>query len=396
MARLFHAGAETGHDHSEFLTAVGTTGTWAYDTAVKRSGAFSWKATSAVISRRITTLGGALDTTYFLAIWFYVPSASGMPTTSARIVSMRTSGAAQIAAVQLATTGVVQLVDPANSQIGSDSITVTQDAWHRLDLVVRVETGATDEAYLYLDSTLVASTTTGTLAEAGPAHFVFGWITNPGASKVIHFDDLAVNNDTGSVHTTLAGDDKVVLLLPTADSATGSWKRGGNGSTDLFNDVNNTPPIGVNASDAVDGTQIFNNLSAAPPYSYDATMTTYTAAGVGGSDTVTAVYGVMEGSNNSTTGTDTLDFTGVSNPAIATATVNIDVNDDVYPTGWNRGQTVMAENPSVTLGTAPVLRVTKTLAVNRSNACCLMGLYVSYVAAAPAPSGRGPQVIWIG
>jgi hypothetical protein len=106
---------------------------------------------------------------------------------------------------------------------------------------------------------------------------------------------------------------------------------------------------------------------------------------------------VMEGGNSSTTGTDTLGLSVASNPAIAEATVNIDVNDGTYPTGWNRGATVMSENPSVTLGTAPVMELRKLVATNRTNACCFLGMYVAYTEdTAPAPSGRGPQVIWIG
>src|SRR5213079_3376565 len=73
----------------------------------------------------------------------------------------------------------------------------------------------------------------------------FGWITNPGASKVLNIDDVAINDISGTTQTSWPGEGNIVLLKPTSDNQIGSWTGGAGGTTNLWDAVNNTPPVGI-------------------------------------------------------------------------------------------------------------------------------------------------------
>jgi hypothetical protein len=189
------------------------------------------------------------------------------------------------------------------------------------------------------------------------------------------------------VNNTWVGDHAVACLLSTADSADGNWTDGAGGTASIFEAVNNVPPTGV--STATSGaTNQAENASSSVPSSLDVTMQSYTAAGIGASDTINALYTVIEAGSSSTTGSDTMTHELVSNPAVAAnGTNSVDIVAGTYPTNWNRGQGTITEQPSVTKGTAPVMRVTKTGAVTRVHTVCFMGIMVSY-SPTPAATGR--------
>lgn len=378
MGRVFHAGAEIGHSHTD--AAFGEVGTaFTYDTGTVRSGSRSWKIDASAASYVLYTLSaGAVGRRWFATIWFYVPSASGLPGSDSRILAIQTGAAAMLCGARLTTAGKIQLVDQAGTQIGSDSAeTVATNTWHRLDLGVRINVGSTDYAECRLNGVSVASTTTGAFSDTAPARVLFGWFDDPGTSEVLFFDDFILNDDTGTTNLTWALDESVLLLLPTAVAARDAgWVGGGGGTTNLYEAVNNIPPAGLDNAAATDTSQVENAVSTTTD-EIDFTMTTYTAAGVGASDLITAVYAVMAGGNSSTTGTDTIGLEVESNPAIAESVVSVDVNDGTYPTGWLRGQTAVSEMPVVARGTGPVASLRKGVATTRVCACCFVGMQVS-------------------
>jgi hypothetical protein len=377
MARLGHWGAESGHYHAENLTLTGTTLT--LDTAVKRTGTSSFKFDASAANYLVFTFSGVALRTYYFCGHFYIPAASGLPGANANILQLAGSGGGSIISAWLTTGGKIQArYANTDTQLGSDSAaTITTDTWYRIEASYNVNTaaGADDALELRLDGTTVASGTVAASTSA-PGLVQFGWRGDPGTSEVIHWDDLALNDDQGSVNNTWIGDQKVYVLLPTADSARANWTDGAGGTTTLWEAVNNIPPTGVATASSGATNQVENPTSGTA--SYDATMTTYTAAGVVASDTITALYTVIEAGSSSTTGSDTMTHELVSNPAVAALGTNsVDIVAGTYPASWNRGQGTITENPSVVLGTAPVMRITKTAAVTRIHTVCFMGIMVA-------------------
>ncbi len=374
MTRLGQWGAELGHEHAEGLTLAGTTLT--FDTGTKRTGARSYKFTTSAANNTLTaSFTGVAGRGYYTCGHFLIPAASGLPGTDAAICQLGGSNYL----VRLTAAGKIQFLQTLANQIGVDSAaTITTDTWYRVEIFANVGSGSSDDsAEMRLDGVTVGSETNATRTTTAPTGFQFGWIGDPGTSEVIFWDDLAVNDDQGSVNNTWVGNQKIYALLPVSDNARANWTGGAGGTTNLFEAVNNTPPTGVAVGAAsTDATQIENPTSGTA--SYDANLTDYTTAGIGASDTVTAIQTVIEAGSNSTTGSDTMTHEMVSNPTIAASgTNNVDIVAGTYPASWNRGVGTLTENPTVTLATAPVMRVTKTAAVTRIHTVCLMALVVA-------------------
>lgn len=380
MARLFHTGAELGHEHAEGLT-LGGTSSFAFDTTTKRTGSRSFKFTTSATIYALFNFTGATAQTYYACAHVLFPAATGFPTgiSGADVLQFATAGSVALCSLAIQTGGTIKLWNSAVGQIGSDSaVTLTTDTWYRLELVVRVNTGTNDDVIEgYLDGAQIGATTTTNLGTTAPGLLRFGWVEDPGTSEVVFVDDVALNDSTGANNTGLVGDQKVYALFPTADSARVNWTAGGAGTTSLFAAVDNTPPVGVLPAAGVAATAQVQDAVSAAGSAYDATMTTYTAAGVGAGDTIRAISPVVELGSSSTTGTDTITHSVVSNPAIAGTVGSCDILSGTYPTSWNRSQGVMTEAPSVTLGTAPVMRVVKDIATTRINSCCQMAMLVS-------------------
>ena len=401
MARLHSSGAETGAFLTEnFEQLAGSSGATAFSSDVARSGSLSYKFVASganqVIRSSFATHGlttGATGTTYWGTFWFRVPSA-WLPYTgsNAALAVWRTAAAGTLCSVRIKSDNTLYLADQSNAQIGSVSAAISADAWHKVDLSVQINAGATDQASFYLNNTLVASTTTGNFSDSAPGAFDFGLFGTPTAGSILYVDDYLLQDSTGSSNNTRPGDEKVVLLLPVSDNALGNWKDGAGGTTNIFGSVDNVPPIGVSVATSGASNQIENNVNAATN-NYDANLRSYTAAGIGSSDTITALRHYAVVGSDSTTGSDTISHSIVSNPAIGATSTSCDIVAGTFPTSWNYGKGTLTENPSVTMGTQPVMRVQKVTASTRANSCCAMGMYVAYIENPEAGRLRGIQMI---
>jgi hypothetical protein len=397
MARLWHSGAELGHEHAEGLTLAGTTMT--FDTGTKRTGTRSFKFdTSATTTLQFSVSGPATGRTYYVCGHVLFPAATGLPGANTRILTFGSSASASYSAVIAPSNSTIRLFEGTTTQIGSASAaTISTDTWYRLELSVQINAGAADVVELRLDGTTVASTTTGNGTDLAPGVLLFGFVSDPGTSEVIFHDDLALNDDQGSVNNTWVGDNKVYALLPTADSADGNWTDGAGGTASIFEAVNNIPPTGV--STATSGaTNQAENANSTVPSDYDAEMTTYTAAGIGATDLITAIFPVIEAGSSSTTGSDEILFSVVSNPAIADpgSSNNCDIVAGTYPASWIRSQGTMSENPTVTKGTAPVMRIEKIVSATRINTCCLMAMNVAILPNGSPAGTRYRSIMMVG
>lgn len=398
MTRLFQYGAEittagVGLGSTLFPDGDGNqyANLFTRDTSVARSGAASWKFDSDVG----TICDGGLLFTWLASTTYYLRAYeqfSNLPSASfARVLRFGSDGNGISA--RLTSGGKLQLWNEvANTQIGSDSsVTLAADSatWYRIELSATFN-GSTQisACELRLDGTTVASTSGLTLAST-VATANHGWISNPGASCVMHVDDVALNNSAGAANNSWCGDGKVVLLVPISDNAIGTgWTGGAGGTSNLFAGVDNTPPTGK-ANPGVDADQIRNATSNASVH-YDANLTSYTTAGIGASDTINAVQPWTVTAAPVTTSSKQGLFGMASNPAITTVALSAGgtagafwagATAGTYGTGWKFSSGTLTETPSVTLGTSPVCRITQVTASTRIAMVCFMGMYVDYTPA---------------
>jgi hypothetical protein len=267
-----------------------------------------------------------------------------------------------------------------------------------IDLRGRIAAGTIDQCEARLAGVSFASASGLTVSDTAPTnisvgHNVFS-AQAVSAGTVIYHDDVAVNDSTGAAQNSWPGDEKIVLLRPTADSAVGTgWTLGNATATggNAWQRLNKAPPdSAADLTTAADADQIRNATSNANS-SYDATMTTYTAAGIAAGDTVNVVVPIVATGAPVVTSAKAGTIGVASNPAIANIALGAGgtsgafwsgVAPGTYPTGnkWSFGTTTYA--PSVTLGTAPVMRVTQVTSSTRIAIVTEMGIYVSYTPAA--------------
>ncbi len=395
MARLFQSGAEIDGAGSTAAQNAGpdglrnvSAGALTRDTTLFLSGVASWKFDStasngtAFCTTPITYTDGR---TYFARAYINTSLVNGNNT---EILGFGAIGAG--VAVQFNTAGKMILSVNAVQQ-GSASAVINDGTWHRVELsATATATGNWTAAELRVDGVSV-STFSGSLTRGGSTQFFWGWSGSPGASKVFNMDDLAINDSTGANNTTFPGAGAVVLLKPTADSAGGTgWTLGtgtalgGAGHTA----VANTPPLGVADLAAGSDPKQIRNASANANVNYDATMTTYTAAGLVAGDTINAVVPWVATAAPVTTSSKAGTVGVVSNPAIANINLGATgtsgafwsgATGGTYGTGWKWSPGTITEAPAPTFGTAPVMRITQVTSSTRIAVVCGMFIYVDYI-----------------
>jgi hypothetical protein len=403
MARKLTAGYElavaAGFDST--MTAV-LTGAVTRDTTNQRTGVGCMKCDSAAgnaaaFQQLHSNL--AVGANYLRA---YIRFA-GLPTAAARVMgSLLNIGVS----VRLTTGGKLQLWNNVTeTQIGSDSAaTVSPGSTdYRIELSVTINASPNiTDCELRVDGTSVASAS-GLSLNAATFIFRVGWLTAPGANKILYVDDVAINDTTGSANTSWPGEGKVLVVVPTADSAGGTgWTLGtgtalgGNG----FAANDNIPPLGVADLTAGSDPKQIRNATANANDSVDLTMQSYTAAGVPSGATITAVAPVVCTASPVATGAKAGTVGVVSNPTITNVALAAGGTAGAFwsgaaaaafPTGWKWSQGTHADTPSVTLGTAPVMRLTQVTSSTRIAMSCFAGLYIEYVVIAvtydDTPSG---------
>jgi hypothetical protein len=293
------------------------------------------------------------------------------------------------AEVRVTAGGKVQLWNnPSAVQIGSDSVaTLTTGVWYRIELkIIYNSAGSDDTAVLLLDGVTVASASGQSITVQTPGSFeVYG-----GAAATL-IDDLALNDDQGANQNTYPGDGEQVLLLPISDNAKGTgWTNDAASTTNLFNSVDNTPPIGIADTSSGTGLNQLRNATSNANSNYDANLTTYTTAGIGAADTINVLDPIVATAAPVTTSSKQGTVGVSANPVIANVALSATgtsgafwagATAGTYAVGWKTSHGTVTYAPSVTLGSSPVLRITQVTSSTRIAMVCFMGMYVDYTPA---------------
>jgi hypothetical protein len=425
MARLF----TTGFELAGAVTAIGAAqaegfgndqGVYGGQSADVLSGRFAYKcgfarATAtqfgAFVKRAFT---GVLATTYYGRAYVKFPSQGGnVWQDGSGIITFEDAGGG-FAHVYVSTDQKFKLAYSVpggvshlqlGTQVGS-AFSWSYDTWYMLELATRFGTGAVDYCEMRVDGVSIASGSSLNISDNPITQFGLGLLSNaiaaaPSYTMVAVIDDVAVNDSTGSSQTSWPGPGKVVALLPTADDASSgvNWTvNTTNVTTNRFAAVDNNPPIGVVFTSRTATSQVINQAKDTVGL-YVPTLGAYSASlasgggGISAGDTVTLVVAVASVGNSSTT-SRSIGLNVGSNTGTAPTEVTLSsggVAAAAWPTGW----TYMASNPvytpSVTLGTAPTVKLRKNASVTDAVMAASLALYVEYVPAAvkPHPVGGG-------
>ena len=285
-------------------------------------------------------------------------------------------GGATRTSLRINADATVSLYDGNSTLVGTSSVALTTGQWYWFG--VRTGNVAPSAVLLQIDGVDQVSGTTSSSATYVDG---YGWISTEASAAECYIDDIIID-DAGFLAPS-----KVALLLPISDYSRDTlWTGGSGGITNLYDAVNNTPPVG--SATESNTTQIEHAGGAAlTTDTYSPGMTTYTTAGVGASDTVIAVQGVIVMGEDISTGTKLLSWGSTANPTI-TGDTSIDVSTGhgsgavgTYSTGtdyWNERRSAIVTSPSVALGYGPSFQVSRPETASRVASVCFMGVYVAW------------------
>lgn len=226
MARLWHSGFELNSVTAgvEWRDVVGSP---TISTTTVRTGTYAGRISS--LSSGTQKLfsawpgsGGDDDGPFYTRFYLRVatrPSATNM------IFSLENqiSGDA-ILNIRLTSAGALELYNVA-TQVGSDSSVLALDTWYRIEVLLDASGGAGADTYTArIDGVNFASSTTQT-APGGVAYWRFGGniLFEAQSTGDWFFDDIAINNNSGSNQNSWPGEGKIVHILPNAAGDSNQW-----------------------------------------------------------------------------------------------------------------------------------------------------------------------------
>lgn len=401
MAVTHLFGLEMGSVYESYSTGSPA----AFSTVKTRSGGYSMSmkptAGPGLIRLGSRASGGTFRNLY-RSVRFYL-RIDTLPSAVALLTTLQTSGVvsdATSAGLWLNSNGTFRISPDNAATTATSTNALTADGlWHRIDLDVGWNAGA--GIRVFVDGVVWASMSTGTAAAHAFQMFFGGtaWLGELYIDDIVCYDSaLDINNLT---------DYSLNVLVPTADKVRGNWvDANGTGTANIFQGLNNIPPVGAAATTL--GTRIMNTNSAANA-DYSAECQSYdTVVPAGG--TILAVQAVCNDAQGVTTGSPKAGGVGFDpNPPAGGGVVASLQNFDyglpngsagsssplamnTFQAGWGTHTSPVMENPTIaSLAVKPVVYLRKITSTTREVDVDFAGIYVMWKPAA-APSILRPSV----
>jgi hypothetical protein len=345
---------------------VTLTGTAAYSTAQFRTGVASLRCNPAAGIEGDASLQTAPGNGY-IHFGMYVAS---LPSNDRQIFGRSVLTAGSIV-VRLNSAGALA-VYLETTLIGTSSAAFASAGWHWVG--IRLVTG-TSVVFLQIDGT---NEVTGTATVTASSTLLGPSLVGAAPAVDVYFDDV-IEDGAGFLASS-----QVDIALPISDNTRTAVVTGdGAGTTNLWDAVNNTPPAGVASASETATTNI--EYPASTTEDYIANLETYTTLGVGAADTVLAVQSVVRHGEDVGTNTKTMQNCGaLTNPTVAGATVTFGNDGGAHGAEvglWITAFGTLTTSPSVTLGTSPTIRASRT---SEARVGCIdfMGMLVAWTPAA--------------
>lgn len=239
MARLFTCGFEENDIAAlgSMWTAIGGT-TPTLGTSAPHSGTYRLNTAASVSRSDLRWVNSSSNITTNGTIWYtrmYWRTTDVTPEFDTRIQAV-TSGSDQLmSTLTLLTTGVLRMTN-GTTGVNYDLTYALQDnTWYRIEHTITLHDAASGalELRLYadasdtlLDGISASSIVTKDGTHIGLRYIYFGTSASGSIVGVHSYDDLAVNDASGSVQTSWPGQGKIALLAPNADVSV-TWTKDG-------------------------------------------------------------------------------------------------------------------------------------------------------------------------
>jgi hypothetical protein len=166
----------------------------------------------------------ATSGTYFSRFYFRANDVTPSSTVSIAFLYNNAAGTVSMN-IQLLTTGKIRLLNGMTSTTTDGATILSVDTWYRLESRILLSDSVGEiEVRLYLqDSTTALDTLSITgedTFEADLTRFYYGKGASGNAGALYRYDDIAINDTTGSFQTSWPGPGKIAMLVPAAEGAT--------------------------------------------------------------------------------------------------------------------------------------------------------------------------------
>lgn len=379
MSRLSSLGGESGAAPASTTAThpaeggISGAGSWVFlgnamtiqgQTLVPRSGQYFLRAASNLQSIIRTNIGTHVDgRLYVQGMGFRLSGAN--PGTAVDIIANSDS------AIRINTNGTLNL-RAAGVNVGSATPALQLGIWYYIELAHIITAAGNDYIEGWLNGISFAQQSGSSFSATLGSNCDFGPSAAYGASTTMDFDDIYVLDDQGSSpwNDRLGPKIKIVASMPVADiSRDAGWTDNDNTTTNLWESINNRPPVAVTPAAAAGtaDTQIKNAASTTTD-NYVTEMQSAREAGVGPEDIIIAsVLVTSHGIDSATSTTVTSHQILANNGHPGTTETNWDPNlaSTNWPTNWTPGRTV-TENPAIIdEETRPQVEIGKRTAATR-------------------------------
>lgn len=230
MARLYNTGFEfnTNTSGMEWTTSSGG---FVVQSTIKRSGGYAGRANPTASTRFMQHRfqADAINTTYHR---FYLRIATA-PASTIELWSYQ-DATTKAFSLNITNGRVLEMVNPISSAtVLASSSALAIDTWYRVEMKIVDHATTSAEFELKIDGVVVSSQT-GLTGLAGGGIFNLGAVTGA-TSPDLYFDDLGINDTTGSNETGYLGEGKLVLALPTGAGDNAA-------TTGIYSYINEIPP----------------------------------------------------------------------------------------------------------------------------------------------------------
>lgn len=267
MARIYTKGFEL-NTNTAGIEWDTTSGTPTIQTGTVRSGTYAGEIpslTSGTSKFWLLQFASADGTgPYFTRFYFRVHTSTNVNTVVFQYGN--DAGTTQPFNIMLLTTDKLRVTNNAGTQIGSDSAALTKDTWYRVEAKYDTTGGAN---HVIIEALIdgvafVSSNTVATVTNVDNCAFGGNLKGDSATTLDIFFDDIALNDSTGSAQTGYPGSGKVLRLAPNAagDVNTFATQTGGTaGAGNNFTRVNEVTPDDAttfNGSSTLNEHDLFN------------------------------------------------------------------------------------------------------------------------------------------
>lgn len=357
MARLFSSGFELNDVSVSSATAfewiaANTVSLPTMSTSVLRSGSYAARFSSFTTSvRQVLSYQFALATLNVAYVRAYVRFDT-LPGVTTNIFGLGGTAALSSfgAGFRITSTGTLEGITTFGGTIVvGASAAISTGVWYRLEVKADVTNAAGSQAADFrVDGTSIGSTTSASFNATSNLFVNVGRDAVAGTTGDWFFDDVAVNDTTGSAQTSWPGDGKIVHLKPNAIGDNNQWEDSATAvqGTSVYTAIDEVSP-----NDVTDYVKRTTTTPTAIPID-DWGMENSTVPSIASYDTVTLIQvGFRGGAISTSSGTQRqldLRLKSASGATVATATgIPIHVN------GWTTNSQATPKNYQLTSYTDP-------------------------------------------